>query len=598
MPNRVSNALPVSLIDKLVRSIAASTRRSAFSLVLLCVVVYIPGLWTLPPVDRDESRFAQASRQMFESVALPADQRDPVLHSGGLAVPMLADKPRLNKPPMIYWLQTASAAALTQGDPLSDRIWHYRVPSLLGAIVSVLVTWRLGCRMAGRTAGLIAGASLAVCPVLAWESHQARADVVLLAATTIAMSALWRIWVTPSRQVCAPLVFWLALAFGILTKGPVTPMIALLTCVGVSFVTRDWRWIARTRPVLGTVILLGAITPWLVAVAAHVGFGEYADLVVSETLGRGAKSREGHWGPPGYHIALFAVLFWPGCLLAVIGVWRAIKASARVRRTLATKMRNTIAHSDKTSLFLVSWIVPTWLVFEVYATKLPHYTLPVYPAIAIIAARALVSAPRHRWPGPQSAVAWLGHGVWIIAGCVIATAPLTITIFASRPAQPPPWLIAMSIAAACLCMILMVIATMRIRAAQYANAAALGVLGIACSSSVLIGAVFPSTPRLWISAAIMSATPADARDQLAVSGYTEDSLVFHTRAKVLFVPPDSAFDWMAAHPGLPLWVNESQFSRETLDRLRALAGPPVAEVSGFNYSKGKHEALCLYHHVP
>ena len=334
------------------------------------------------------------------------------------------------------------------------------------------------------------------------------------------------------------------------------------------------------------------------AVAAHVGFGEYANLVISETLGRGATSREGHWGPPGYHIALFALLFWPGCLLAVIGVWRAIKSSARVRRQIGASSHIAAAHSDRASVFLVSWIVPTWIVFEVYATKLPHYTLPVYPAIAILAARALVSATRARWPGPRSAVAWLGHGVWIVVGCVTSTAPLTITILASRPAAPPTWLIAVSITVACICLILLVIATIRVRAARYANAAVLGVLAIACSASVLIGAGFPSLPQLWISRAIVSATPAEARDQLVVSGYTEDSLVFHTRASVRFVPPDAALDWMAENPGSPIWINESQFSRATLDRINALAGPPIARASGFNYSKGKQEVLSLYHVPP
>src|SRR5947207_13795645 len=73
--------------------------RDALVLIGVCLVVYVPGLFSIPPVDRDESRFAQASRQTFESVALPAGERDPVMHGGGLVVPMLQSRPRLNKPP-------------------------------------------------------------------------------------------------------------------------------------------------------------------------------------------------------------------------------------------------------------------------------------------------------------------------------------------------------------------------------------------------------------------------------------------------------------------------------------------------------------------
>src|SRR2546421_6967882 len=75
-------------------------------LVVLCLAVYLPGLAALPCVDRDEARFAQASRQMIES----ADY----------VVPRVQGRVRLNKPPLIYWLQSASARALTRGEPSSD----------------------------------------------------------------------------------------------------------------------------------------------------------------------------------------------------------------------------------------------------------------------------------------------------------------------------------------------------------------------------------------------------------------------------------------------------------------------------------------------
>src|SRR3954469_22250603 len=94
-------------------------------LVILCFAVYLPGLSAWPCVDRDEARFAQASRQMMES-------RD-------FVVPRVQGRVRLNKPPLIYWLQSAVARVLA-GDGL-DAIWMYRVPSLLAAIAAVLATW-------------------------------------------------------------------------------------------------------------------------------------------------------------------------------------------------------------------------------------------------------------------------------------------------------------------------------------------------------------------------------------------------------------------------------------------------------------------------
>ena len=97
---------------------------------LLCLAVYLPGLVSIAPVDRDECRFAQASRQMFEAAALPVAELDlrhdeqtraPVgLHAGGWAIPMYGTTPRLNKPPLVYWLQVASAWVFTGGSPLND----------------------------------------------------------------------------------------------------------------------------------------------------------------------------------------------------------------------------------------------------------------------------------------------------------------------------------------------------------------------------------------------------------------------------------------------------------------------------------------------
>lgn len=312
-------------------------------LLLLCAAVYLPGQTSLPPVDRDECRFAQASRQMFESVALPESQRDPKMHGGGLVVPMLVDVPRLNKPPLVYWLQTASAALFTWGRPLEDAIWMYRVPSVLSAIVAVFATWRLGLKMFDARAALLAAMLLAVAPMVVWDAHQARADQLLLACTTVCMGALWGVWRRRSgRESHAEderanaseslrwiartpwgtvVLFWLALGAGIMAKGPVTPLVVALAIVWLSLTTRSWRWIGGLRPVLGAVIVLACVAPWVWAVAQRQGgFGPYATLVWDEFFARGIRgSKEGHFAPPGTHTVLLAALFWPGSLLTLAG---------------------------------------------------------------------------------------------------------------------------------------------------------------------------------------------------------------------------------------------------------------------------------------
>src|SRR5882724_3523577 len=108
---------------------SASHGRAALWLVVVCLFAFLPGFFTLPPVDRDEARFAQATKQMIES-------RDYVDIR-------FQDETRYKKPVGIYWLQagvvtTARALGLTQA---LTTIWVYRIPSLLGAIGAVLLTY-------------------------------------------------------------------------------------------------------------------------------------------------------------------------------------------------------------------------------------------------------------------------------------------------------------------------------------------------------------------------------------------------------------------------------------------------------------------------
>src|SRR5258706_13370939 len=83
---------------------------------LLCFCLYAPGLAVVPVLDRDEARFAQATRQMLET--------------GDFLNIRFQDEARNKKPAGIYWLQAAAVSALST--PRSATIWPYRVPSLVG----------------------------------------------------------------------------------------------------------------------------------------------------------------------------------------------------------------------------------------------------------------------------------------------------------------------------------------------------------------------------------------------------------------------------------------------------------------------------------
>src|SRR5436190_210596 len=93
-------------------------------LAALCLALYLPGIAAIPPLDRDEARFAQASRQMLET--------------GDFLHIRFQDEARNKKPAGIYWLQAASVAVLST--PESTAIWPYRLPSMVGALAALFWT--------------------------------------------------------------------------------------------------------------------------------------------------------------------------------------------------------------------------------------------------------------------------------------------------------------------------------------------------------------------------------------------------------------------------------------------------------------------------
>jgi 4-amino-4-deoxy-L-arabinose transferase-like glycosyltransferase len=102
------------------------------ALILIALLAWLPGFFTLPPLDRDEARFAQASKQMLET--------------GDFVEIRLGDEARDQKPVGIYWLQAASTAVLSPLVSAGDErniIWTYRIPSLVGGFAALLLTFFL-----------------------------------------------------------------------------------------------------------------------------------------------------------------------------------------------------------------------------------------------------------------------------------------------------------------------------------------------------------------------------------------------------------------------------------------------------------------------
>lgn len=410
------------------------TRVRFLVLGLLGLLLMLPGVFGMPPVDRDESRFALASWQMASG-----DAADWI-------VPKLQDRPRLNKPPLVYWLQAgvvkAAGAAgfdsglemptreLVEGGEWDGGIGWYRLVSVACALGTGMATaWlgglvlasdrRLGLDMvSARVWGSVAGALMLSCVMMLWDGRQARSDQLLVLWTTLSMGMLWVVLTRDRWSLFWWCGLWLSVGMGILSKGPLTPMVVVLSVVGFALLRRDvWGVLKRAKVLLGLVVAVVPIVPWVLAVMSEVGASEYIEIIRAETLGRSASAKEGHWGPPGYHLLLLPLMFWPGSLVtlaAFVGL---------VRRVVWRKS----GRGDERAAFacfLIAWVVPSWIVFELVSTKLPHYTLSLYPGLAIVSSWGLASASQERLRGWSEKHKVLPYGVFFVLGLAVIGLPV------------------------------------------------------------------------------------------------------------------------------------------------------------------------------
>ena len=224
-------------------------------LVLLSAALFVPGQAGLPPFDRDESRYLQATAQMFET--------------GNFVDIRFQDQPRYLQPAGIYWLQAASVALFSE--PGAREVWAHRLPSLLGATAAVLLTAWIGNLLFGAPVGFVAAVLLAASVLLGVEARMAKIDAVLLAVTLAAQAALARIYLSAAAGREAPArwaaLLWLASGAGLMLKGPIILLVVLGTVLLLVVTERRAAWLRQLRPGWGVPLMLAVVLPWLVAIA-------------------------------------------------------------------------------------------------------------------------------------------------------------------------------------------------------------------------------------------------------------------------------------------------------------------------------------------
>lgn len=530
-------------------------------LVLLSLVCFLPGITTLQPMDRDEPRYAQASKQMLET--------------GDLVDIRFQDDARYKKPVGIYWMQSASVlVGQALGVPEArTTIALYRLPSLIGAIAAVLLTYWAALAFFGRRGAFLSAALMATCVILMVEARLAKTDAMLTACSVAVMGGLARAYLSrgagllPKRSL---LIFWTGFALGILVKGPLILMFAGLAAAVLSYRERSARWLKALRPGLGVLVTLLVVLPWFAAIAIKSGGAFFAHAVGHDMLGKVGTAQKYHWAPPGFYLLTFFATFWPGAILAAIAVpfaW--------------------IHRKEEQVAFALAWIVPSWLVFEAVPTKLPHYTMPLFPAVAILTVLAI---SRH-FVGPHRPAAKPSTVLipFIPVGLTVGLSAAAWSFDETLPFRGLPFMIAASLVALYGWRLFVKNQIYKTLAAGFAASALLsiGVFGFAQLDlrSLKLSPVLAQTVDAFSNKA-----------QVATLGYREPSLVFlvGTNLEMLETGPEASAFLKRVGCGIVFvdkrFENDFRAENERIGLTPALS----TRVSGFNINSGRRVEIGVY----
>lgn len=543
---------------------ASSHARAAAILLVTALLAFLPGFFQVPPTDRDEARYAQATKQMLESDEF-IDIR-------------FQDEVRYKKPVGIYWLQAGVVKAAERlGVPNArTKIWLYRMPSLAGAIGAVLLTYWTALVFVSRRAAMLAGLMLATSILLGVEARLATTDAMLLFTIVAAMGAMARAYLGERRPSASglagwttPAIFWTALAAGVLLKGPLILMIVALTAATLAVLDRSVRWIWALRPIAGVIWLGVLVLPWFIAIFNRAGNSFFAESVGHDLVAKLFTGQESHGAPPGYYFVLFWLTFWPGAtlaLMAVPSVWA--------------------VRSEKGARYLLAWIVPSWIVFELVMTKLPHYVLPLYPAVAILIAGVVD-------PHMLTRKSWLTRGSawWFAMPMIFGFGAIGALVVFGRQIGLAAWPFAAG-------SVIFGLWAWRLFPADGAERSLLR----AMVASILLtfgvfGVVFPSLTAAFPSAALARILDESDCEQplVAAAGYHEPSIVFLAGTETRLVDGSGAADFLRGGD-CRFAVVEQRFERSFLRRAETfgLRYAPPQRIDGYNYSIGRAISLGVY----
>jgi 4-amino-4-deoxy-L-arabinose transferase-like glycosyltransferase len=356
----------------------------AVSSALFLVNLGGPSLW-----DVDEGRNAGCAYEMLES--------------GDYLKPTFNAELRVDKPPLLYWLE-AVAYQYVGVNELAARL-----PSALAALLTVLLTYELGRDLFGKAVGLLAGLVFASTPMVCASARFANPDALLNLFTVVPLLAFWLGYARAGRYLFVPVGLGMALA--VLAKGPVGLVMPVAVIALFLLWQRRLHLLWTPRLLLGALVFGLVALPWYALVGAETKGAFLRGFLWTHNIDRFRSTMENHSGGPLYYVAVLVVGFAPWSAFLGPALWYARRENTQARSATQGTSSPPTAHC-----FLWCWVGAYFLFFTASATKLPNYILPLCAPLAVLTASFL-----ERWRRgeirPRSAV---------LAGCLAGLAVIGV----------------------------------------------------------------------------------------------------------------------------------------------------------------------------
>ena len=534
----------------------------AMAWVLLAFISTRSTLW-----DRDEPRFAKATLEMVES--------------GNYLVPTFNGTLRPDKPILIYWLMSVPVKILGATE-LACRFW-----APLGIVFAGLIMFVVGRRFFSFGTAFMALVFMITTPMVLISGTAATTDAVLLACITAAVASFAFSMHKGARAVhLAGLALVLALA--LLVKGPIGLALPLLA-MGLMYVLagnerrigrRYFAWAGLAVAVAVALFLL-----WGIPANDATGGIFMQKAIGTHVIGRMRAPMERHGGNYivflPYYLVIITATFFPWTLYLPAG--------------LAALWRNRTGVLASRALVL-GWAIPVIVLMTLVATKLPHYILPAWPALALAVAAVI---PRRDQPGGDvTALPGMRLGMWLfmIVGVGLAVGMMFIPWFLPMPGLRVPLFslglatLVLSLKGRSLC----------VRGRHLASAAFL-TGGMIVFMLTLAVAVLPPLEAYKVSAPIARAINAASLRDVPVVVYKFDEPSFHfylNRAPIRVLPDHSAIARWAREPAAGMLV----IPRKDADVVDKAFGPLPLKIlfatAGYNYSNGRAVDLVVLERRP